>query len=150
VRKDNVVMTELRCVGAVPVLESYRETVKSIDRERKRRRRLSLTESERETVKRVDRERKRRGRASRPESQCVLQRTEGPILPLAERSLVGIARRPINDACVHRFAIGSMTLRCPHCNAVFFQSEQSSGSVSSPQFSWCCYKGRLTEVLKPL
>jgi hypothetical protein len=41
VRKDNVVMTELGCVGAVPVPESDRETVKSVDRERKRRRRKS-------------------------------------------------------------------------------------------------------------
>jgi len=71
---------------------------------------------------------------------------EGPELPAAEL-YCSIARRPVS---VDLYNLGPLNLRCVHCSATQFSCERVGRTVNAPQFSACCDKGRLTDILQSI
>jgi len=82
--------------------------------------------------------------------QCECYAAEGPQLSVANRKFVGIARRPFIDDSVDRHALGPLNLHCDYCNVTHYSCERVGGTVNAPQFTACCNKGRLTDVLQLL
>ena len=102
-----------------------------------------------------DRQERRRQltRAPRVENWRACQDARGAvarILYVADRPLVGIARRLFSEGEVLHYSLGCMNLRCVHCGAVHFVCERVGGTANAPTFSTCCGNGRLLDVLQQL
>ena len=129
-RRDAAQRMRLRC-AVLP--EAEHKVERNVDTQRKRLKRSTLTQIERNIAQNVDAQQKR-------------YNIEGPLLPVANRDFVGIARGPVINVVVQRYSLGDICFTCLYCNAIFFRSEQTSGTKSSPQFSKCCNNGRLAKV----
>ena len=124
--------------------EAKRKVVRDVDTE-KRLRRAVLPEAECKVARSIDTQRKPLKRATLTKIELKIARNieaqrkcynieEGPILPIADRNLVCIARRPIINSIVQRYSLGNKCFTCPNYNAVFFDPNKQA--AQSPRLSF--------------
>ena len=97
-------------------------------RKKKRRKRLkqSLSESELRVIRRNNNDQVRKSR----------KRTRNPIFLLQN----GI--EDYDSSKIQTLDLGDNDVICPHCNAKLWKTE-IKGSKKNPEYSWCCYNGKI-------
>ena len=103
--------------------KAERKVARNVDAQNKRLKRAVLPEAERKVARNIDTQRKRFKRATLTQIERKIARNvaaqrkrynieEGPLLPIADRDLVGIARRPVINDVVQRYSLGDMCFTC--------------------------------------